>query len=441
MTQTDRVGKSSGGVLPVGNPSRQPRVVDGDQRRPRSNEAAKAKTSSRKAATPPRPRSHGTTDAHPADTKPQGGVLPAFPRQPGLYLPRLELVDTTMEFVRGGAPGGAGGDGNVTAEKDGGGKVLQQARIVLIYWGAAWADPATTPSANDFTNAIRNTVTGPWGAKLTQYRGASVGYVEGVDVNSGSDPASSFTDNQIWTMIDGRISSGNVPTPAKDIDRIYCVVMPTGHSSGDTSFVGQHQYRDRNGIRVYWAWITNDGTLTGGNSVPKIFTHEVAEACSDPDLGTGITLTSVNGDEIGDVCNNTFSVIDGHAEEAYWSVADNRCVLPRTVLRATGGPAAHDAADGRIEIFVRGTDNHVWHLYQTTPNGDWSEWEDLSTYRPIPGGVVTAVGDPTAGHAADGRIEIFVRGTDNHVWHLYQTTPNGDWSEWEDLSTYRPIGF
>jgi hypothetical protein len=39
------------------------------------------------------------------------------------------------------------------------------------------------------------------------------------------------------------------------------------------------------------------------------------------------------------------------------------------------------------------------------------------------------------------RIEVFVRGTDNHVWHRYQTTPNGDWSEWEDLSTYRPIGF
>ena len=72
--------------------------------------------------------------------------------------------------------------------------------------------------------------------------------------------------------------------------------------------------------------MTNDGTLTGGNSLTKIFTHEVSEACSDPDLGSGII---VNGnDEIGDVCNSTYSTINGAAEEAYWSQSDNRCVLP-----------------------------------------------------------------------------------------------------------------
>jgi acylphosphatase len=95
------------------------------------------------------------------------------------------------------------------------------------------------------------------------------------------------------------------------------------------------------------------------------------------------------------------------------------------------------AADGRIEIFVQGSDGHVWHLWQTAPNGDWSEWEDLSTYRRLG---VGAVGEPGGGRAADGRIEIFVQSSDGHVWHLWQTAPNGDWSEWEDLSTYRRLG-
>ena len=68
------------------------------------------------------------------------------------------------------------------------------------------------------------------------------------------------------------------------------------------------------------------GELTGGDSIPKIFSHEIAEALSDPDLGSGII---VNGsDEIGDVCNNTWSSVNGHAEEAYWSQADRRCVIP-----------------------------------------------------------------------------------------------------------------
>jgi hypothetical protein len=222
----------------------------------------------------------------------------------------------------------AGGDGSVTSLNDGGGRVLVQARVVLIFWGQAWGQQATTPSHSDLANALSTIVTGHWGSKLQQYRGASVSTIEAVDVNTSSDPAASFTDPQIWSMIDSRISGGNVPAPSNSIDRIYCVVMPQGHSSGDTSFVGQHQVTNRNGVDVFWAWVTNDGTLTGGNSAPKIFSHEIAEACSDPGLGTGFTVTSTEGDEIGDVCNNTFATINGIAEEAYWSQIDNSCVLP-----------------------------------------------------------------------------------------------------------------
>jgi hypothetical protein len=100
-----------------------------------------------------------------------------------------------------------------------------------------------------------------------------------------------------------------VPAPSSSVDRVYCVLMPAGHGSGDTSFVGQHQFFDYNGTRAYYAWVTNDGSLTCGDSIPKIFSHEIAEALSDPDLGSGII---VNGsDEIGDVCNNTWSSVNG----------------------------------------------------------------------------------------------------------------------------------
>ncbi|WP_435867086.1 protein kinase domain-containing protein [Streptosporangium canum] len=58
---------------------------------------------------------------------------------------------------------------------------------------------------------------------------------------------------------------------------------------------------------------------------------------------------------------------------------------------------------------------------------------------PMPTGLLTVESDPIANSAADGRIEVFVRGADNHLWHIWQVVPNGDWSDWEDLSQHRPL--
>jgi hypothetical protein len=33
-------------------------------------------------------------------------------------------------------------------------------------------------------------------------------------------------------------------------------------------------------------------------------------------------------DEIADVCNYLYKTINGHAEQAYWSIIARRCVLP-----------------------------------------------------------------------------------------------------------------
>jgi acylphosphatase len=108
---------------------------------------------------------------------------------------------------------------------------------------------------------------------------------------------------------------------------------------------------------------------------------------------------------------------------------------PTTVTKNTGGwsnwlseggiltsnIALGHNADGRLEAFVRGTDNALWHKWQTSPNGTWSGWQSL-------GGVLTS--DPVVGTNADGRMEVFVRGTDNALWHIWQTSPNGNWSSW-----------
>jgi hypothetical protein len=228
----------------------------------------------------------------------------------------------------------SGGDGNVIAFHDNNGRLLTHCKAVLVFWGSAWTKPSTTPSASTFTTALEGIVGGPWSSKLAQYRGIGPMSIEQTSMITVSDPPLNFTNANIQAMLTAQIDNGTLPAPDNAVDRVYCVLMPAGFSSGDTTFVGQHQFFDRNGTRAYYAWITNDGSLTGGNSIPKIFSHEMAERASDPNLGNpdsgillDVSLKDTN-EEIGDVCNNTFSIVNGVAIQSYWSQEDRACVLP-----------------------------------------------------------------------------------------------------------------
>jgi hypothetical protein len=83
-----------------------------------------------------------------------------------------------------------------------------------------------------------------------------------------------------------------------------------------------------------------------------------------------------------------------------------------------GGPAAAAWAPGRLDVFVRGTDNGLWHRGFA---GGWSSWENL-------GGGLTE--EPAVAAWAPGRLDVFVRGTDNALWHRWFA---GGWSGWESL--------
>jgi hypothetical protein len=78
------------------------------------------------------------------------------------------------------------------------------------------------------------------------------------------------------------------------------------------------------------------------------------------------------------------------------------------------------AHNGRADVFVRGTDNVLWHW--ATSSGNSSGWERL-------GGQIMSW--PT-GATPDGvSLHAFVRGTDNHLWHA-SSIAGGAWS-WDDL--------
>lgn len=93
----------------------------------------------------------------------------------------------------------------------------------------------------------------------------------------------------------------------------------------------------------------------------------------------------------------------------------------------TSGAAVASWTSGRLDAFVRGGDNGLYHIsYQ---NGAWSGWDFL-------GGTLTSA--PAAVSWGPGRIDVFVRGPDSALWHrAYQ---NSSWTAWENLGGYLTSG-
>jgi len=73
----------------------------------------------------------------------------------------------------------------------------------------------------------------------------------------------------------------------------------------------------------------------------------------------------------------------------------------------TSAPSVSSWSSGRLDTFVRGTDNALWHKW--FQNG-WSGWESL-------GGVLTSA--PGAVSWGSNRIDVLARGTDNAMWHKW----------------------
>jgi hypothetical protein len=82
-------------------------------------------------------------------------------------------------------------------------------------------------------------------------------------------------------------------------------------------------------------------------------------------------------------------------------------------------PASASWQPGRLDTFVQGTDNQMWHRWF---DRGWSGWEPL-------GGALTAA--PSVVAWGPNRLDAFVRGSDNALWHKWYDGVR--WSGWESL--------
>ncbi|MBZ5562351.1 MAG: hypothetical protein LAP13_08010 [Acidobacteriia bacterium] len=100
---------------------------------------------------------------------------------------------------------------------------------------------------------------------------------------------------------------------------------------------------------------------------------------------------------------------------------------------SAGDPRVVNNADGRLEVFLFGNDQNIWHIWQTSPNNGWSGWASLG--KPP---VQITNGAPFVGNNADGRIEVFVTGNDGGIYHIWQTSPSNGWGSWAQLQSALP---
>jgi hypothetical protein len=100
-------------------------------------------------------------------------------------------------------------------------------------------------------------------------------------------------------------------------------------------------------------------------------------------------------------------------------------------------PCTANTSDGRMELFAVGNNGSLYHSFQTNANGSWSAWVAMGTSANK--WSVNAL--PAVGVNKDGRLEVFVVGTNSSVYHAYQKVPGTsaatNWSAFSIISSSR----
>jgi hypothetical protein len=247
---------------------------------------------------------------------------------------------------------------------DHGGRILSAARVYSVYWGRYWAPGrVASPTPDQITHALRTVLAGSYLAGLAQYRTIGPAVLHGSHVITTSDPSSRFTDRDIEAFLNTLFDAGILP--ARDEQAVYVVTIPPGIYSGEGDDLhGEHNYYQRGGHRVHYAWITDSVALEGATQTT---THEIVESLTDPEgtaiLGTPGTCDGERWCEIADICSNA-AKLNGVMVAPYWSNIAGRCVIPAPFAFATSehrlpGFAASPSRSA-LAIAAEGVSARLW---------------------------------------------------------------------------------
>ncbi|HEX2569828.1 MAG TPA: hypothetical protein VH877_09750 [Polyangia bacterium] len=247
-----------------------------------------------------------------------------------------------------------------------GGPVIQNVKVVTIYWNSSVNYRTATPSIDNFYSAVTNSTYMDW---LCEYNtttpAQSIGRGSLAASFTDSQTSTAVTDAQIQQRITALINAGSVPLP--DANTYYAVHFPPGvsitASDGSKScvqFCAYHGTYARNtggsGTYIYYGVLPDlGGACAGGcggstqyNNTTSVASHELIEAITDAAVGVATTYgpplawyDQTNG-EIGDICNASQGSVVGADGRTYtvqreWSNKQGACVVSGAACSGGGG--------------------------------------------------------------------------------------------------------
>jgi hypothetical protein len=234
---------------------------------------------------------------------------------------------------------------------NGGGAIGTGLPVQLIFWGSAWNQASTNPSAGVILSDVQTILRSPWISGLRQYgiRRCTFG---GAIVVTSPTPPPTYNDSDVQDLIWVLIDDNRFPEPDDPGGRnLYVVFMPPGSTYGPGGIRGKHlvasDYDFPADIDHAWVGFIVTNTL---NPLLSTFCHELAEMCTDPESDA---WTVTGNQEIGDVCNAVDGSLSGVNVESYWSVFDNACLIPTawSLRRTLAGAGIRLSGQGLRSFF------------------------------------------------------------------------------------------
>jgi hypothetical protein len=222
----------------------------------------------------------------------------------------------------------------------GSGKVLGNPKIALVFWGTGWGNSPAI-SVEELAGVFSSILSTPYMSKLTQYNGIRNAKINNITVDTSKvftetiNNTSAFHQKDLTDMLALRFDRGDISLSP---DTLYMVISELSVVCIETApeaAAGFHNSFQHGESFVHYAWVSNSGSLTSGNTIAKTFVHKLVEACTDPELNS--FKRPNDGAEIGDICNNrdinlsritSKNAPNGIVIQPYFSDRDNMCVLP-----------------------------------------------------------------------------------------------------------------
>jgi len=319
-----------------------------------------------------------------------------------------------------------------------GGPVMTSVNVYYIWYGN-WAGNTATTILPELASNIGGSQY--WNINTTYYNTTGAHVTSTVRFAGSTTDAYSrgvnLSDAGVQGVVSDAITSGRLPTDPAGVYFVLTSPDVTETSGFCTAYCGWHTFATIAGTNIKYSFVGDAATRCpsacmaqsngpnnngGADGMASVIAHELEETATDPNLNEWFDSS---GEENADKCAWTFGTeyVAPNGTLANTRLGSRNYLIQQNWVNASGGycsmvshfeslggvltssPALSSWAPGRLDAFVRGGDNALWHQWF---QGGWSGWESLGS---------TLTSEPAAVSWGSGRIDVFWRGTDNTLQH------------------------